>query len=246
MADCVNLCSVFQYAEMELLRIENLRKVYALAGGGERPVLAVDRFALKAGEQVAMKGPSGCGKTTFLHLIAGIVAATEGQITVGETVVTALGEAARDRYRARNVGYVFQSFHLMRDYSCLENVELGMSFGAKVDRSFAQALLERVGLGDRLSDRASQLSIGQQQRVAVARALANRPRLVLADEPTGSLDWETSELAVMLLREMCAENGAALLLVSHDLAIVERFETAIDFRDLNKVKVLGKRKEAAV
>lgn len=219
---------------MALLEIEDLEKAYADATGAKKPVLAVERFSLDAGEQVALKGPSGCGKTTFLHLIAGIVAASKGRISVGDTIVSELGEAARDQYRARTIGYVFQSFHLMRDFSCLENVELGMSFGAKVDRSFAKSLLMRVGLGDRLDYRASQLSVGQQQRVAVARALANRPRLVLADEPTGSLDEEAGAKAVGLLRELCEENGASLLLVSHDLSVVEQFETRVDFRELNK------------
>lgn len=218
---------------MALLEIENLEKAYGSGNGSAQPVLNVEHFSLEAGEQVALKGPSGCGKTTFLHLIAGIVTPTKGRITVGDTVVSDLGEAARDRFRARTIGYVFQSFHLMRDYTCLENVELGMSFGAKLDRSFAKSLLTRVGLSDRLDYRASQLSIGQQQRVAVARALANRPRLVLADEPTGSLDEEAALQALGLLRELCMENGASLVLVSHDLSIVDAFEKRIDFRELN-------------
>lgn len=217
---------------MALLEIEDLVMAY---GAVDRPVLSVKRFSLEAGEQMAVKGPSGCGKTTFLHLIAGIVAASKGRITLGDAVVTDLGEVARDQFRARNIGYVFQSFHLMRDFTCLENVELGMSFGAKLDRAFAKSLLVRVGLEDRIDYRASALSIGQQQRVALARALANRPRLVLADEPTGSLDKETGGRAMRLLREMCAENGASLLVVSHDLSIVEQFERRIDFRDLNEV-----------
>lgn len=220
---------------MAQLEVEDLRKAYTNREGVERDVLAVERFALEAGEQMALKGPSGCGKTTFLHLIAGILPVSGGRVQVGGTVVSELGEAARDQYRARSIGYVFQSFHLMRDFSCLENVELGMSFGAKVDRSFAKSLLMRVGLGDRLDYRASQLSVGQQQRVAVARSLANRPKLVLADEPTGSLDVEAAEKAVTLLRELCEENGATLLLVSHDPSVVEQFEKRVDFRELNKV-----------
>ncbi|MBD5778873.1 ABC transporter ATP-binding protein [Pelagicoccus sp. NFK12] len=225
---------------MALLEIEDLVMAYS---GKAQPVLSVPRFSLEAGKQVAVKGPSGCGKTTFLHLIAGIVAASAGRISLGDTVVTDLGEAARDRFRARNIGYVFQSFHLMRDFTCLENVELGMSFGAKLDRDFAKSLLERVGLAERIGYRASELSIGQQQRVALARALANRPRLVLADEPTGSLDQETGERAIGLLREMCEENGASLLVVSHDLSIVDRFERKIDFRELNEA--LSRSEEAA-
>lgn len=219
---------------MALLKVENLEKSFAAGNGFSQRVLAVDSFRLDAGAQVAIKGPSGCGKTTFLHLIAGIAKATSGMISLGEVVVTDLREAARDRYRARNIGYVFQSFHLMRDFTCLENVELGMSFGAKVDRSFARSLLTRVGLSDRLDYRASQLSVGQQQRVAVARALANRPKLVLADEPTGSLDEAAGQAVVALLKGLCEENGASLLLVSHDRNVVESFDDRVDFASLNK------------
>lgn len=225
---------------MSVLEIEGLDKSYIGRDGVSLRALMVERFRLEAGEQVAIFGPSGCGKTTFLHLIAGIVAASAGRISVGDTVVTDLGEAARDRFRARTIGYVFQSFHLIRDFSCLENVELGMSFGAKVDRDFGKSLLERVGLGDRLDYRASQLSVGQQQRVAVARALANRPRVVLADEPTGSLDEDAGAKVVGLLRELCAENRASLLLVSHDKALVESFERRVDFRDLNMAFAVAK------
>lgn len=225
---------------MPLLEIENLEKSYAAEGGATRRVLAVENFALEAGEQVALRGRSGCGKTTFMHLIAGIVPTTTGRISVGDVVVTELGEAARDRYRSRTIGYVFQGFHLMKDYSCIENVELGMSFGAKLDRSFAKSLLFRVGLGDRVNDRASQLSVGQQQRVVVARALANRPKLVLADEPTGSLDEETRDVVVKLLRELCSENGASLLLVSHDRSVVESFEKRVDFKTLNQALQIAK------
>lgn len=224
---------------MDLLKIENLEKSYADSDGSQQLLLSVSRFSLGAGEQMAIQGPSGCGKTTFLHLIAGIAKPTSGTIAVGELQVDELGEAARDHYRALTIGYVFQSFHLMRDFTALENVELGMSFGAKVDRSLAKSLLMHVGLGDRLDYRASQLSVGQQQRVAVARALANRPKLVLADEPTGSLDEKASDVVVSLLQELCRENGAALLLVSHERDVVDRFERKVDFAKLNTALVHG-------
>ncbi len=218
---------------MALLSVSDLRKSYAGEHGSALPVVAVDSFELEVGEQVALQGPSGCGKTTFLHLIAGILAADSGRIQIGDTDVAGLKEAERDRFRAANIGYVFQSFHLMREYTCLENVELGMSFGAGVDRELARSLLKRVGLGDRLKYRASALSVGQQQRVAVARALANRPKLVLADEPTGSLDEDNASQALALIRELCRENGAALILASHDRTVIEAFERRVEFAELN-------------
>jgi ABC-type lipoprotein export system ATPase subunit len=120
----------------------------------------------------------------------------------------------------------------------LENVLLGMSFGPGADRGFAEALLKRVGLGERLHHRPRQLSTGQQQRVAVARALANRPKLVLADEPTGNLDAANARAALKLIREACAENGAALLLVSHDPEVLGQFETVIDLASINRARAM--------
>lgn len=218
---------------MPLLNVSNLLKRYPDESGDLRPVVDLASFSMEAGEQVALKGPSGCGKTTFLHLLAGILPADGGVIEVAGQDLGAMGEARRDRFRAETVGYVFQSFHLMRDFTCMENVELGMAFGAKVDPVFAEGLLRRVGLGHRLDYRASALSVGQQQRVALARALANRPRMVLADEPTGSLDERSAAGALELMRELCRENGSALLLASHDTRVMQGFERVDDFEELN-------------
>jgi putative ABC transport system ATP-binding protein len=173
-------------------------------------------------------------KTTFLHLIAGILAPDAGRITLAGHELTALGESARDRLRATALGYIFQTFNLLQGYTALENVLLGMSFGPGADRARAESLLRRVGLGDRLDHYPRQLSTGQQQRVAVARALANQPKLVLADEPTGNLDSANATEVLRLIRETCAENGAALLLVSHDRDVLARFERQASLADLNR------------
>ena len=219
---------------MSLLRLTGLTKAYALPGGGVHRVVDVAEFALAAGAQLALRGESGSGKTTFLHLIAGILAADAGSITLDGREVTALGEAGRDRLRAETIGYIFQTFNLLQGHTVLENVEFGMAFGRGVDRAHATALLRRVGLGDKLGHFPRQLSTGQQQRVAVARALANRPKLVLADEPTGNLDARNAREALALIREVCRENGAALLLVSHDEAVLAQFEGVQDFVALNQ------------
>ncbi len=184
---------------------------------------------------MALRGESGSGKTTFLHLIAGILAADSGVVRLGpDGEMSAAGESGRDRLRAETIGYIFQTFNLLQGYTCLENVLLGMSFGQGADRARATAVLERVGLGHRLRHYPRQLSTGQQQRVAVARALVNRPKLVLADEPTGNLDHKNAREALALIRETCREDGATLLLVTHDPGVLASFEDVCDFAELNR------------
>ncbi|SVE07406.1 uncharacterized protein METZ01_LOCUS460260, partial [marine metagenome] len=163
----------------------------------------------------------------------GILRPNAGRVMLNSADMASASEGRRDRLRAQNIGYIFQTFNLLQGYTCLDNVLLGMRFGPGADRGFAQELLERVGLGDRLEYRPGQLSVGQQQRVAVARALANQPKLVLADEPTGNLDPKNARASIQLVREICGENGAALLLVSHDQAVLEQFDDCADLADIN-------------
>ena len=220
---------------MALLEIHLLKKTFAAPDGSAQTVVDVAEFTLDPQAQVALSGESGCGKTTFLHLIAGILRADSGRIRLDGREMTALPEPQRDRLRATTLGYIFQTFNLLQGYTCLENVLLGMSFGPGADRAFARALLERVGLAERLHHYPRQLSTGQQQRVSVARALANRPKLVLADEPTGNLDQKNAREALALIREACRENSAALLLVSHDREVLGQFETVREFHRLTRI-----------
>src|SRR3954469_13977197 len=218
-----------------MLAVTDLKKSFVTPEGTRVDIVHVASFALGAGEQLALRGESGSGKTTFLNLIAGILAADSGRVVVDGADMTALSEPQRDRLRAEKLGYIFQTFNLLQGYTVLENVVLGMSFGPRgADRAHAREVLERMGLGHRLDHFPRQLSTGQQQRVAVARALANRPRLVLADEPTGNLDRKHSGEALKLIREVCRENGAALLLVSHDEMVLNQFESRKDFAEINQ------------
>ena len=194
----------------------------------------VPAFSMEAGQQIALSGTSGSGKTTLLNLIAGILQPDEGQVELDGKSISSASEAVRDSLRAQLVGYIFQTFNLLQGYTCLENVLLGMSFGGALDRSRAIELLDHVGLSQRLDYYPRQLSTGQQQRVAVARALANRPKLVLADEPTGNLDPKNAAEALSLIRQTCGEYGAALLLVSHDKEVLNQFEDVRDLSDINK------------
>ena len=216
-----------------LLSIKNLRKSFGTPDGSVQTVVDVPLFSLDAEQQAALCGTSGSGKTTFLNLIAGILQPDGGCIELDGCRISEAGEAERDRLRAQTIGYIFQTFNLLQGYTCIENVLLGMSFGSGADRRWAHELLERVGLGQRLDYFPRQLSTGQQQRVAVARALANRPKLVLADEPTGNLDPASAAESLGLIRETCRENGAALLLVSHDREVLGQFDNVRDLADIN-------------
>ena len=218
---------------MPLLEISNLIKNYRSPEGGLQRVLDVPEFTLEEGQQLALRGASGTGKTTFLNCIAGILHPDEGVIRLKGQDMAGVSESRRDWLRAQNIGYIFQTFNLLQGYTCMENVLLGMSFGHGANRDTAVKLLKRVGLGDRLSYRPSQLSVGQQQRVAVARALANHPKLVLADEPTGNLDPQNASESMRLIREVCEENEATLLLVSHDQSLLDQFEECLDLAEIN-------------
>ena len=219
---------------MDVLTITALRKSFLTPEKERSVVIDVPQFRLAAAAQVGLKGRSGSGKTTFLHLIAGLVTPDSGSICVDGVELTGLSESRRDRLRGTSIGCVYQNFNLLQGYTCLENVMLAMAFGRGRDRAAAINLLQRVGLGHRLDYTPRQLSVGQQQRVAVARALVNRPKLVLADEPTGNLDPTRAAETLALLRETCAEQEAALLLVSHDPVILQDLPTQIDLAEINQ------------
>ena len=224
------------------LTISNLMKTYVAPDGASSPVIDIENFSINDGEQIALTGSSGSGKTTLLHLIAGILAPDTGSIRydIGKDSfeLATMSEAQRDVFRGKNLGYVFQTHHLLSGFTALENVLLGMSFtGRKADSAWAKHLLNEVGLSDRLDYKPEKLSIGQQQRVAIARALANRPKLVLADEPTGALDSKNAQQAIDLIRNLCREVNASLILVSHDLAIANQLERVIALHELNRAAV---------
>jgi ABC-type lipoprotein export system ATPase subunit len=215
--------------------LQQLKKRFVGPDGSVVPVVDVDSFELADGEQVALIGTSGSGKTTLLHLIAGILTPDSGSIRFDAIDVARLSEAERDVFRGRHIGYVFQTHHLLPGFTALENVLLGMSFtGRRPDKQWAVHLLNEVGLSDRLHYKPSKLSVGQQQRVACARALANRPKLVLADEPTGALDEKNAQQVLDLIRKLCREVNASLLLVSHDLNIARQLPRVLTLADLNR------------
>lgn len=219
-----------------ILQVTDIQKSYPLPGGGTVQILDVPTLKVAVGEQVVLLGQSGGGKTTLLHIIAGISTPDKGSIMLDGIELTKLSEQGRDRVRAAKLGYVFQTFNLLPGFTALENVRLGMTFGnGKHDIARATRLLERVGLGDRLHYKPSQLSVGQQQRISVARALANRPRLLLADEPTANVDAANQQKIIDLIRETCQEEQIALIMVTHDLKLAQQFPRIERLEDLNRV-----------
>jgi len=219
-----------------MLLVENVKKSYREPDGSTLAILDIPRLAVDSGEQVVIRGRSGGGKTTLLNAIAGLASVDAGRIALNGTDITRIPEVGRDRFRARHIGFVFQTFNLLAGFTALENVLLGMTFtGQPRDAKRASDLLGRVGLGHRLSHKPAALSVGEQQRVAVARALVNRPVLLLADEPTANIDPAHQQQVIDLLREVCRDEHVAMLLVTHADEVAKQFERVEHLEEVNRV-----------
>lgn len=224
-----------------MLKIENLIQRYSQPGGETLEILDVPQYEVAAGEQAVLLGASGGGKTTLLHIIAGIIRPTSGKVWLDGVETTTLSETGRDRIRAHKIGYVFQTFNLLPGFTALENVLLGMTFAqGKKDSKRAADLLDRVGLSHRLHHRPTSMSVGEQQRVAVARALANRPRLLLADEPTANVDPRNQQQVVQLIQDFCVEERVALIVVTHSNEVAGRFSRVDRLEEINRVMQMAR------
>ncbi|GAB5452129.1 MAG: ABC transporter ATP-binding protein [Halioglobus sp.] len=205
-----------------MIKAENLQKRVPLASG-ELEILKGITLEIKSGESAAIVGASGSGKSTLLGLLAGLDEASGGEIIINDINISTLDEDGRATFRARHVGFVFQSFQLLPALTALENVMLPLELRGQVEAlGPARDFLQRVGLGERLQHYPRQMSGGEQQRVAIARAFAARPDILFADEPTGNLDTKTGEHIADLLFEMNREEGTTLVLVTHDLTLAAR------------------------
>jgi putative ABC transport system ATP-binding protein len=205
------------------LSIQSVQHVYPGAPAG-RAAVRVARLEVESRAKSCLVGSSGSGKTTLLHIVAGILVPSAGHVWLGETDVFGLSEAERDGWRARHVGCVFQTFNLLQSLSALENLTLAQRFAgiaAETAKRRALELLEQLNLADRAHARPAQLSVGEQQRVAIARAVSKTPALLLADEPTASLDDENAAAALDLLLATSADS--TLLVASHDPRLIARF-----------------------
>ena len=189
-------------------------------------------LSVNTGEAIGIVGPSGSGKTSLLMLIAGLERATSGILEVAGTLLEGKNEDSLAAFRRDTIGIIFQSFHLIPTMTALENVAVPLEFRGVADAmTVAEEKLKRVGLGHRLTHYPGQLSGGEQQRVAIARALASGARILLADEPTGNLDQETGEQIIKLLFELKQQEGASLLLITHDRALAKRCDRIAEVRD---------------
>ncbi|RKY58538.1 MAG: ABC transporter ATP-binding protein [Candidatus Latescibacterota bacterium] len=220
-------------ARQTVVRTENVRKVYKM-GVVEVEALKGVTLEIYAGEYISIMGPSGSGKTTLFNMIGALDKPTSGRVYIDEVDVAQLDAYELAWLRCRKIGYIFQTFNLIPVMSALENVMLPMIFAGMTSddaREKAAALLDRVGLGDRLLHKPYELSGGQQQRVAVARAMANDPAIILADEPTGNLDLKTGTEIIELLREMNKESGVTIISATHDHKMLSVSDRVVWVRD---------------
>ena len=209
-----------------MLRVRDLTKTYRM-GGEEIAVLRGVNLDVAAGERVALTGESGSGKSTLLHLIAGLDAADSGEIRLDDAEVTTLKDAGRAELRRDRLGLVFQQFNLIPSLSVDDNLAFQARIADRHDRAWHAELVERLGLGQLLKRYPEQLSGGQQQRVAIGRALATRPKLLLADEPTGNLDEATADEVLALARDLVARSGCGFLMVTHSARLAATLDRQV-------------------
>ncbi len=220
---------------MKILDIKNLSKVY---GKGDTMVKALDNvsFSVEQGEFVAIIGPSGSGKSTLLHILGGVDTATSGKVIINNTDISTLDETALAIFRRRQIGLVYQFYNLIPILTVQENLTLPLLLdGRKPDKKQIDTLVEKLGLGHRLTHLPNQLSGGQQQRVSIGRALINNPALMLADEPTGNLDSENSKEIIALLRHFNKEFNQTVIIITHDEKIALSADRIISIED-GKIK----------
>ncbi len=215
---------------MSILSVQNLTKTYQ-SGNRKLTVLENVSFEVAPGDTLAIVGPSGSGKTTLLGLCAGLDVSSGGSVSLNGQAMDKLTEDQRAKLRNDSVGFIFQNFQLLPTLTALENVMVPLELKKRKDaKSKALELLEKVGLGDRVTHYPSQLSGGEQQRVSIARAFANEPKILFADEPTGNLDTETGEMIENLIFQLNEEEGTTLILVTHDTELAQRTKQIIHIK----------------
>ncbi|MBS1440995.1 MAG: ABC transporter ATP-binding protein [Dorea sp.] len=219
----------------EFVTLKDVKKIYQM---GEVEIMAaagID-FEIKKGEFAVVVGPSGAGKTTVLNILGGMDTASEGQVLVDGQDIATYSTKQLTAYRRDDIGFVFQFYNLIPNLTALENVELALQICK--NPMDAKEVLEEVGLGDRLDNFPAQLSGGEQQRVSIARALAKNPKLLLCDEPTGALDYNTGKSILKLLQDTCRNNGMTVILITHNSAIAPMADRAIKIKNGRVDKII--------
>ena len=215
-------------AEKDFVKLKNVTKIYQM---GEVQIRAVDGidFSIDKGEFVVVVGPSGAGKTTVLNILGGMDKASGGEVLVDGKDIAGYSQKQLTGYRRNDIGFVFQFYNLVPNLTALENVELALQISRNpLD---AKTVMQEVGLGDRLNNFPAQLSGGEQQRVSIARALAKNPKLLLCDEPTGVLDYQTGKAILKLLQDMCRERGMTVIVITHNSALTPMADRVIRIKN---------------
>lgn len=214
-----------------MLTVSQLKFQYSSTNRGR---LEIDNFQVLKGEKIFLFGPSGSGKTTFLEILAGVLTPQSGSVKMDGVELTELSNQQRDTHRADNVGYIFQSFNLIPYLSVIENITLPLHLRSQKKKIEIDHIVEHLGIKELLNQKTTELSVGQQQRVAAARALVSQPKIILADEPTSALDYDHREKFLKLLFDLCREHEISLIFVSHDRSLQSLFDRAVALSEINR------------
>jgi putative ABC transport system ATP-binding protein len=220
-----------------MIELKNIEMIYD-DNGVKINALKLEKLEIQNGEKVAFIGSSGCGKTTLFNLISGMLTPTKGNVIVEDVDLTTLNESERDLFRANHIGYIFQDFNLFPDFTVLQNVVIPMSFSKRYSKGEMEkeaiAMLKRVGLEDKKDQKVKTLSGGERQRVAIARSIVNKPNIILADEPTGNLDFKNGAKIMDLIIQIAKEENATLLVITHNNSQLDLFDRSINIEELNE------------
>lgn len=220
-----------------MINIKNVVMKYQ-DNGTEIEALKIKKLKIEDGKKVAFIGSSGCGKTTLFNLISGMIVPNEGNIEVEDMNITDLTEAERDLYRANHIGYIFQDFNLFPEFTVMQNVTLPMTFlkrySKKEINELAKDMLKKVGMAEKANQKVKTLSGGEKQRVAIARSIVNKPNVILADEPTGNLDYKNGVKIMQLIMDIATEENATLIVITHNNSQLDMFDEVVNIEELNE------------